>query len=333
MTRAGENPGPSRPLARPVRAAALGPVAELTPTQWAIRLAPPAILTGLLISLAIHVVGLVIAALVAIGGAQAGGAGEAPGAPVEFAVVTEAELADLPRGGLVVEAPTVPDIPMPGAPQIDLTEHGLGDGTVGFLEGPGDTGTVAGGGDIGGGSELGLGGTGGGAASFFGVEARGNRFGYVVDISGSMGIAGKLDALKKELTLSIDALMESAFFQIVAFNSGAAPLGGKQEWTQSSDSGKAWARRTIAKLEAGGGTVPMPAFRAIFAMKPKPDAIYFMTDGEFDDEVADELRFLNADFHIPIHCITFVSRDAEELMRRIAKESGGTYTHVEGPRQ
>ena len=35
---------------------------------------------------------------------------------------------------------------------------------------------------------------------------------------------------------------------------------------------------------------------------------------------------------IPIHCITLVERTGEETMRKIAADSGGTYTHFAGTR-
>ena len=61
----------------------------------------------------------------------------------------------------------------------------------------------------------------------------------------------------------------------------------------------------------------------------KPDAIYFMTDGEFDQSIADIIIRRNKERPMPVHCITFVSREGESVMRRIARETGGTYTHIE----
>jgi len=116
----------------------------------------------------------------------------------------------------------------------------------------------------------------------------------------------------------------------VSFASGAQPLGGRSAWREATTGGKVWARKHINAINAGGGTQPLPAFQEVFNVRPRPDAIYFMTDGEFNAEVASEIIRLNSRRRIPIHCITFVNRDAEELMRRIASHSRGTYTHVEG---
>ena len=50
-------------------------------------------------------------------------------------------------------------------------------------------------------------GTGSGAgAEFFGIRARGQRFAYVVDISGSMGQNGRLELALGELVRSLAAL-------------------------------------------------------------------------------------------------------------------------------
>jgi hypothetical protein len=77
--------------------------------------------------------------------------------------------------------------------------------------------------------------------------------------------------------------------------------------------------------------MPFPAFEVVFSLRPRPDAIYFMTDGQFEPSVAVELARLNVEDRIPIHCICFVSKEAEALMKKIAEDSGGTYTYVAGP--
>jgi hypothetical protein len=56
-----------------------------------------------------------------------------------------------------------------------------------------------------------------------------------------------------------------------------------------------------------------------------------MTDGEFDRANARRIAALNEELHIPIHCITFVSKRGERTMQRIAQDSNGDYTHVPGP--
>ncbi|MFI4872787.1 MAG: hypothetical protein ACIARQ_13310, partial [Phycisphaerales bacterium JB061] len=69
----------------------------------------------------------------------------------------------------------------------------------------------------------------------------------------------------------------------------------------------------------------------VYDIRPRPDAIYFMTDGEFDESIADIIIRRNKERPMPVHCITFVSREGESVMRRIARETGGTYTHIARP--
>lgn len=294
------------------------------------RLIKRATVAGLVFSLLIHLVGWIIAGLITIWSGQAGVKG-VPGEAIEFAVMSETELAELQAASGQTEMPAVPEEPESELEEIDLLEGSIArtDETESLAE-LSELDTNLGAGDITGSSGLSAGGTGGGAASFFGVEARGTRFAYIADVSGSMAVGNKIRSLQDELITSISALTENATFFVSLFNQDAAPLGGRLEWAQASDSGRQWAIKLIGKIIPEGGTNPGPAFRVVFSLKPRPDAIYFMTDGEFDSAVVFEIAAMNADAKIPIHCITFVSREAEAVMKQIAAESGGTYTHVPG---
>lgn len=198
-------------------------------------------------------------------------------------------------------------------------------------EGGGGLGAGAGAGD-----GLGLSGA-GGEARFFGVEARGSRFAFVIDISGSMLDPAKIGALQVSLIDSVEGMLEQAHFCVVMFNSGPQPLLGPV-WTKAGDEAKKRARGAVRALVPQGGTNPLPAMEMVFKLKPRPDAIYFMTDGVFTDDVERALPGVieafqrDGDGRVPIYCITFVDRGSEKLMRRIATLSGGSYTHVEAPK-
>lgn len=309
------------------------------------------------ISTGIHLLLWAIAAIIYVGAGQAGGAGsgEGPGG-VEVAVVSEQELAGDAAGGgapLSLEAPAVPELSGSEASEVSLNDQ-ASSGVEISGDIPGDIGELGAGLGAGDpmGDGLGLGGGGlggGGAASFFGREAVGNRFAYVVDVSGSMGdlmsdprgetvgTFTKLDTMKRELTKSVQALMEKAQFMVVLFSSGHKILGERRpEWVLANDAAKKLAKSDIMRIEAGGGTDPVSGLQQVFSMRPRPDAIYLMTDGNFDRGmgVADEVRALNADLRIPIHCITIGRAEEVDIsrvvMERIATESGGTYAHVKG---
>jgi len=328
MNRSGSQ-GRSHGLANTVAAVLPPPSA----TERLARFLRTASVLGFLFSAAAHLLLWIIAVVVHLQVAQAGGGGEG-GGPIDVAIISSVELEAIEEAGLGSDIPGAPEITLPDLPGVDSLDTPSGDEFAGALdEGLGDIGALAGSGNISGGDGgLGGGGAGGGgSAKFFGVEARGTRFAYIVDVSGSMSVGGKLDALKGELSRSVESLDDNFKFFVCLFSSSAQPLGSRHGWTEASESGKRWARRAVAELGAGGGTVPGSAFQLVFALSPRPDAIYFMTDGEFNPEVAFEIARMNADARVPIHCISFVSREAEELLRKIASDSGGTYTHVEGP--
>jgi von Willebrand factor type A domain len=303
--------------------------------QWVRR----ASVSALGLSLLFHAILLLIAAKLIIGGGSYGGGGEAGSGPIEMAVVTEGELTHLQDQALGVQTPTVPEAPMK---DMDVATQitDAGPAAVGGSSGTelGDIGSLAGGGDIsmGGGQGMGLGGSGGGGASFFGVEAQGNRFAYLVDVSGSMGESlannevRKIEQLKAELTRSTQALLENSFFMIVRFSSDADVLGDKREWIEASPAGKKAFKTLIATLGPEGGTNPLPGFEMIFAMRPRPDAIYFMTDGEFDPSVVDELAAMNRNLKIPIHCIDLGSVAGQDNLKKIANGSKGTFRFIGG---
>jgi len=293
-----------------------------------------AFVAGLLISLAIHLVGLAISSKIwfrsGVPGAGGGNGGE-----IQLAVMTEGELNNAMEAALEAGSvggapdqmadPTVNE-PLAALSTMDPSTAGGGLGEVGTGIGAGDIGTSSAG--------LGAGGAGGGGgASFFGVEAKGERFAYIVDISGSMEVFGKIQSLRGELAASVGGMLETSRFAVVTFSSDSSPLGGRKGWTEANENGKRWAKRAIAALQPQGGTEPLPAFREVFELRPRPDAIYFMTDGEFAEEVVEAVALLNRNTKIPVHCICFVSRESEEQMKKIAAQSGGSFTFVRGPGQ
>ncbi len=287
-------------------------------------------IVGLSISLLVHIFIAVISYFVSFDRSRAATA-EAYDDGFEFAMMTEEELSELQDSALVLEDPSVPEVSVPEVLDQELLDSPDAAELAGVFDDIEDFGPMTGGGDIGDGSAIGTGGAGSGGANFFGVEAQGNRFAYIVDVSGSMAYGGKMEATKVALMKSVDGLNRSAEYLIVLYSGNSWPLGGRAEWKEASDRTKQNSRRLIARINPNGSTNPSPAFMDVFDVRPRPDAIYFMTDGEFPAQVATEVASMNDDHDIPIHCITFVSRQAEDVMREIARRSGGSYTHVSGP--
>lgn len=328
--------GETRPIASGADAAALPaepqgaglPLWRAIPEavrRWALR----SITAGLLISLLIHALLAVLASAIFLN-RPAGDGGRAPG-EVELAIATQTELTEMQAALMEESAPLIEDIAEPdpladiemelATPEIGL--ESISADNLSPMEGAGES--------IGEGFDVG-GGAGGGAAKFFGVEARGSRFAYIVDVSGSM-VGAKLAAMQGELVESVEGLVEHASFFVVFYAGEPRLLGGYSRWMSASTRHKQLAAREIRAVTAVGGTNPVGAFDRVFALHPKPDAIYFMTDGLFSAAVADFVAERNRTTGpvTPVHCISFVSREAEDILEQIAEESGGTYTHIAGP--
>lgn len=279
------------------------------------------------VSLVFHLVLILVAALIFIPAGGGGPPGEGEGV-YESAVMSEAELDELEAAAWAAAEPAVPEQQSPEQQLADLSsDMSITDAASSAKIDLSDLGSLSGGGELSAGDGLSLGGGGGGAASFFGVEATGTRFVYVVDVSGSME-GRRMQGLKDELIRSIGSLDATAEFMVIPFSSGAWIVGEKREWREASESNKRWVRNQITLLAADGGTEPDKGFDIVFTLRPKPDAVYFMTDGEFPAIVAESIIARNRRFRVPIHSICFGSDSGAEEMKRIAKESGGRYNFV-----
>ncbi len=293
---------------------------------------------GVTVSVMVHLAAALLAAGIVV--AASSGSGDAPGslaAETTLTTLTETDLTDIKEADLAAGMPKE-QLPEFAPPKIDLADASPGPvdlakaaspaADLAGLGGAGVSNDNASGGSFGDGS--GLGGAGGGGTRFFGVEATGSRFAYIVDISGSMA-GPKLESLKHELESSIDTLAEHASFSVVLFSTDATPLGGKAGWTDAAQRHKKATFAQIATIQASGATNPAPAFEIVFSLRPRPDAIYFMTDGLFDAAVVGQIEQINrssAGTLVPVHCIAFTSRESEHLLKRIAEFSDGTYTYV-----
>ncbi|MFO0786892.1 MAG: VWA domain-containing protein [Phycisphaerales bacterium] len=312
------------------------PVAAVPPPEGMssliFRLARRALLVGLVLSILFHLVGLAVSSRIMYGlGGKPGPVGEQP---VGLALTRGPELGELMASSIEVGLPSSGDLS--SEQKRSTSDQPLDvprDPTLSNAGGLEASGALSGAGNVSGGDSLGeglgAGGGGGGGASFFGVEAQGSRFVFVVDISGSMSVGGKIEALRAQLSKSIQNLVETSYFAVFAFSDLSTPLGNARDWVQALEERKRWARKQITALTPQGGTQPLDAFRSALKLRPRPDAIYFMTDGEFDPLVADEVARMNTS-RIPIHCIAFTTRDSEALLKKMANQSRGSYTYVPG---
>jgi len=181
-------------------------------------------------------------------------------------------------------------------------------------------------------------GNGGGAASgdgspfgkedgFFGLGDTGQRLVYVVDCSDSMNDANKWKQASYELVRALKDLNYQQKFFVIFFSDGAYPMDADAPIPATYEEvGKT--EEWVKEIQPMGGTNPLPAL--LYALTLEPDAIYFLSDGQFDPLVISELQQRNPKSagQIPIHTVSFYNRDTVGLMRTISRQSGGKFRFV-----
>lgn len=182
-----------------------------------------------------------------------------------------------------------------------------------------------------GGNAEGDGTSGSAAAEFFGIGGYGQTFVYVVDASDSMNESGKFDRARYELLHSIEKLASDQRFFVIFYNDIAFPMDADKPVLATED---AFAKVAdwVNRAEARNGTNPLPAL--LHALSMRPDAIYFLSDGQFDPAAIHILRARNKPSkrvghrQIPIHTIAFADYMTIGIMRTIARDSNGEHRFV-----
>lgn len=172
------------------------------------------------------------------------------------------------------------------------------------------------------------GGQGSGGASFFGLEVKGGKFVYVVDKSGSMQ-GRPLENAKAELMRSISSLGDKQEFYVIFYDTGfqAMPRPGL---VKGSDANKRKCFTWVNSITADSGTDPTEAMKR--ALELRPDAIWLLSDGQFDQKIAETIRQANGGGRVVISTIAFLNRNGEAVLRSIADQNGGKYRFVSGVR-
>lgn len=164
------------------------------------------------------------------------------------------------------------------------------------------------------------------SATFFGTMAGGEKFVFVLDISGSMNEGGRFRRAKYELKKTLESLTSSQQFYIIFFNNDAIPLPGPglvPATAKNTHDAMKW----VNGIYPVGDTFPMTALT--MALRLDPDAIFLLSDGQFDPEVVYVVSQLNGTSHpIPVHTIALVSRIGEPVMKALSKATGGTFRFV-----
>lgn len=218
---------------------------------------------------------------------------------------------------------------------------GLGEGSLSLLGtggGAGEAGTGGFGTGLGGGAQI-------GQAGVWNVSVRANKIVYVIDYSGSVSVA--VDDLKRELKRSVGRLTPAQSFDVIMFYSIPGDHDEKV-MTESFKPGLEPAERDVRqeffrwidRRAPRGETEPLEAMRRALALNP--EAIFFFSDGYFDDSVVSEIERANRTVRARIYCLVFdeilledksgLPRETEGVRRlkRIAEANGGKVKIVSG---
>ncbi|MFT5124608.1 MAG: hypothetical protein ACI9TH_003315 [Kiritimatiellia bacterium] len=210
---------------------------------------------------------------------------------------------------------------------------------------------------IGGGFGTGLGG--GAGASFFGLQSTGRRIAYIIDYSASMR-GSREQTMREELSRSIEGLMPGTEVFVVMFSGPAWIIGEdsnkirnkwskqgsiyvkkknvkfqKPDWLGVSVLSKNALKEQVEYTDLTLGTNWLPPFQMVFELDPRPDAIYFMTDGRPQSKNEEQVLKAVRDWNkknkgtVPVNAIAIGEPGVEKYMKLIAQESGGHFTVVD----
>lgn len=162
---------------------------------------------------------------------------------------------------------------------------------------------------------------------FFGIRSSGRHFVYVVDNSGSMS-GEPFNRAIRELHNSISKLKPNNNFYVLFFNSAPicqfSEIGPPKSMIAATKKNRERLQQWINSVSAGGGTNPEEAL--LWAIDLEPSAIYFLTDGIFDPQAAQNVTAANKTKKVQIHTIAFMNNAGEGLLKQIAKDNRGKYT-------
>ena len=208
-------------------------------------------------------------------------------------------------------------------------------------------------------------GTAGGSVSFMGNQGKGSRVVFVVDVSGSMSASSQADGktisrfelLKKELSKSLNQLRGGVQYQVIYFSDFAWPHDevdtndpaamAKYEWDirpgqqgvripryrylAANPANLTKSRKIIDDSVNPGGTNWGAGLLMALAGTPKPDLIFFMTDGNRSDALTwvDEVTASNAKGKpATIHTTAMMEPAAAKELDELARRNGGKFTIV-----
>ncbi|MDP7011599.1 MAG: hypothetical protein QF685_09485 [Verrucomicrobiota bacterium] len=165
--------------------------------------------------------------------------------------------------------------------------------------------------------------------SFFGASGKGERFVYLVDSSGSMGMGMRFQKEKKELIRSIRTLRPHMKFTVIFYDDVPHHNGPIKLFDVTKENIRLMTQ-WVADRRLGNNNYMIPALKG--AMTLKPDTIFLLSDGMPDftpERVCADVKKLNPGQKVVINAVSLHDPEGRLLMKRIAKENKGEFRYVE----
>lgn len=186
---------------------------------------------------------------------------------------------------------------------------------------------------------------------FFGTRAEGDRFVFVLDISYSMNArrGARFRRACDELNRAVSNLRPGQSYYVFLFcwSLGVMHYDRDIEYASVQDGHENELRNWIYDVSLGAGTDPRRALA--LAVRMKPDAVFLLSDGEFNQPRTplSESGWLDADGEqvdvsvqegveeycedLPIHTIAFENPFTQAAMEAISRATGGQFRYVKTP--
>ncbi|MCP4848793.1 MAG: hypothetical protein GY899_12700 [Verrucomicrobiaceae bacterium] len=219
------------------------------------------------------------------------------------------------------------------------------------------------------GAGFGSGGAGGGSVGFFGSRSTAQRVVFCVDASASLSTQ-QFSMIKRELNKSLKKLAAAIQYQVIFFsgpawfaedehsgskNNHVVKHGGKKyqwktkggasafymvgekdlytaDWLSATSSNLSKTRARIEAESKSYGTDWRHPLRMALQMKPKPDVVYFLTDGAVSNgqQAVDQvIKINNRGKKAKINTIAMMlPKRGADLLGELAKKTGGEFTVV-----
>jgi hypothetical protein len=167
----------------------------------------------------------------------------------------------------------------------------------------------------------------------FGEGGNARTIAFTCDASGSM--IPKFGLLRRELQKAIDGLRHIQRFSITFYADKKAIAFENGNLVYATDENKRKAAKWLDDIYPSGQTDPVPSLEIAF--KGKPDLLYMLTDGEFDNnaEVMKRVGGLNKDKRTRVNTIAFIDKDADKasdtfikFLTTLADQNGGKFKQV-----